>query len=332
MRGLATKLLLIGVLGVFSLAANFLYVVASPQEQPPLPPGPPNEPENYFSETGFFVRGPFLEFYNSRGGYRTFGYPRSRLYYDAGLGLWVQYFDNVRMEWHPSNPAPYKVQLGLLGEEAGMRMPPIPSNQIPIGNPLRRYFPETGHVVSFAFLTFYNDNGGLDIFGYPITEPFMENSHIVQYFQRVRVEWHPERSPSDRAVFGDLGTQFLHRVPPEALLPEPAPPNPSVSSDVARVTAYVRSVITGREGSQTVFVCMVDRSRQPVEGATAAVAVHFPSGTVTYTAGPSDHRGIASVEFAFHSLPVGRKILIDVTVDLPGGRTLTTGTFFVPWY
>lgn len=332
MRGLATKLLLLGVLGVFFLVATSLPVVASPQEQPPSPPDPFDEPADYFAETGFFVRGPFLEFYNSRGGYRIFGYPRSRLYYDARLGLWVQYFDNVRMEWHPSNPDPYKVQLGLLGEELGMRMPPIPSNQIPVGNPLRRYFPETGHVVSFAFLTFYDNNGGLDIFGYPITEPFMENDYIVQYFQRVRVEWHPERSPNDRVVIGNLETLLQRQIPSEALVPEPPPPSPRTSSNVAYVTAYVRSWITGRDGKQTVFVFLVDDSRQPVEGVTATIAVRFPSGTVTYTTGASDSRGIASAEFPFHSLPVGRKILVDVTVELPDGRTLTTGTFFVPWY
>jgi len=330
MKSSARKLLLSCVIGIIFLAA----VLSSPagamlRQQPPPPP---DEPNQRFPQTGFVVRGPFLDFYNARGGYRIFGYPRSRLYYDARLGLWVQYFDNVRMEWHPSNPEPYRVQLGLLGEELGMRMPPIPSNQVPLGNPLRRYFPETGHVVSFAFLTFYDNNGALDIFGYPITEPFIENNRVVQYFQRARMEWHAERPRDDRVVLGSLGVQFLSMVPPEYLVPEPEPPRPQTSANLARISAYVRSMITGREGEQTVFVYLVDSNRQPVEGVTATVTVYFPWGTVVYPAGPSDQRGIASTTFSFDSLLVGRKILINVTVVTPDGRTLTAETFFVPWY
>ncbi|MEO0250324.1 MAG: hypothetical protein ABIN58_12535, partial [candidate division WOR-3 bacterium] len=260
--------------------------------------------------------------------------PRSRLYYDARLGLWVQYFDSMRMEWHPSNADPYKVQLGLLGEELGRRMPPIPSNQIPLGNPLRRYFPETGHVVSFAFLTFYDSNGGLDIFGYPITEPLIEDNRLVQYFQRARMEWHAERPQDDRVVLGSLWNQFLPLIPPEQL--EPEPPRGRIgtpsSQEVARISAYVRYVITGRQGEQILFVYMVNSSRQPVAGVAARVTVYFPSETVTYTTRLSDERGIASLNIPFDSLPVGRKVLIRVTVTRPDGAPLTAETFFVPWY
>jgi hypothetical protein len=29
----------------------------------------------------------------------------------------VQYFERARLEWHPTNVDPYKVQMGLLGRE-----------------------------------------------------------------------------------------------------------------------------------------------------------------------------------------------------------------------
>lgn len=328
MRALAK--LLIGIIGVCFLAAFLVFpAVARPQEQPPAPP---QEPVQYFEETGFRVRGPFLEYYNSRGGARVFGYPRSRLYYDTRLGLWVQYFDNVRMEWHPENADPYKVQLGLLGEELGMRMPPIPSSQIPRGHPLRRYFPETGHTVSFAFLTFFNENGGLDNFGYPITEPLLENGLLVQYFQRARLEWHPERPSSDWVVVGALGVQFLSRVPSQYLEVEPKPAGPGSSPNVERISVHVRNTITGRTGEQVVFVYLTNSERRPVADVRATVEVYFPSGTVTYTTEPSDQRGIARLAFSFNSLPVGRKILINVMVRLSNGEALRAETFFVPWY
>lgn len=55
------------------------------------------------------------------------------------------------------------------------------------------FFPETGHTLAYSFRDFWQHNGGLDIFGYPITEVYLENARPVQYFERARFEW-----------FGDL--------------------------------------------------------------------------------------------------------------------------------
>ncbi len=325
-------------IGLVLLIVGFLFVsptAAAPGGQTPFPTGE----EEYFNSTGHYVKGPFLDFYRTRGGARIFGYPLTEVFYDQRIGLWVQYFDNVRMEWHPENPEPYRVQLGLLAELLGHRYPPIPSSQIPGGNPYRRYFPETGHVVSFAFLVFYDQNGGLDIFGYPISEPMVENGRIVQYFQRARMEWHPERPKEERVVLGALGQAYIQRfgVPEEYQRRQSPPASPSrdaltfEDSTSINVWAFVRNVITGREGYQTVYIYVTDAARRPASGATATVAVHFPSGTVQYTAGPTDNRGIASVTFPVHALPPGQKIIVDVTVRF-GQQTWTTQTFFVPWY
>ncbi len=311
-------------------------VAAQPDRQPPYPQGE----REYFYATGHYVSGPFLTFYRTHGGERIFGNPQTEVFYDSQAGLWVQYFDNVRMEYHADQPAPYTVQLGLLGDLLGYRAPPISTDQIPRGNPLRRYFPETGHVVSFAFLTFYDENGGLDVFGYPITEPLVENGRIVQYFQRARMEWHPERQRDDRVALGALGIRYIQRfgVPAQYQASQPPPslplstePTLAASSSGLNVWAFVRNVVTGREGYQTVYVYVTDTTRQPVSGAAVTVAVNFPSNTVTYTANPTDSRGITSVTFPVHSLPPGQRILVDVTVR-SGNRLQTGQTFFVPWY
>ncbi|MBN1956521.1 MAG: Ig-like domain-containing protein [Anaerolineae bacterium] len=323
-------------IGLF-LASGILLTrpaVAQPHLQPPYPEGE----SEYFYSTGHYVSGPFLEFYRLHGEARTFGYPQTEVFYDAQSGLWVQYFDNVRMEWHPGNRDPYKVQLGLLAEILGRRYPAISSDQIPYGNPFRRYFSETGHVVSFAFLTFYDENGGLDVFGYPISEPMVENGRIVQYFQRARMEWHPERQRDERVVLGALGMEYIEQygVPQSArerqqYIPRTQQPASSTAVSSLRVWPFVRNVITGREGEQTVYVYVTDQARQPVAGATASIAVHLPSQTVTYSAEPTDSRGITSVTFPITSLPPGRRIIVDVTVRL-GTQVQTGQTFFVPWY
>lgn len=330
---------------ISGLLAVLLLVAVLPSLLPPAaaldprqPPFPEGESE-YFYATGHYVRGPFLTFYRTRGGARIFGNPQTEVFYDSQSGLWVQYFDNVRMEYHANQPDQYRVQLGLLGDLLGYRTPPIPADQIPAASPLRRYFPETGHVVSFAFLTFYDQNGGLDIFGYPITEPLVENGRIVQYFQRARMEWHPERQRDERVALGALGIRYIQRFGvPAQYQASQSPPSAPLSAEPAgapsaglNAWAFVRNVVTGREGYQTVYVYVTNATRQPVNGAAVTVVVHFPSNPVTYTAAPTDSRGITSVTFPIHSLPPGQRIVVDVTVRA-GSQTQSAQTFFVPWY
>ncbi len=78
-----------------------------------------------------------------------------------------------------------------------------------------RSFPETGHSLSGAFLGFWAEHGGIEIFGYPITEEFDEQSLIdgetyrVQYFERQRFELHPENAAPYDVQLGLLGIEIL---------------------------------------------------------------------------------------------------------------------------
>lgn len=52
-----------------------------------------------------------------------------------------------------------------------------------------RYFPETGHNLGGLFRYFWESNGSIDNFGYPITEEFQSsNGRLVQWFERARFE------------------------------------------------------------------------------------------------------------------------------------------------
>ncbi len=52
-----------------------------------------------------------------------------------------------------------------------------------------RYFPETQHTLRGAFRVFWEANGGVEIFGVPITEEFTgPNGRITQWFERARFE------------------------------------------------------------------------------------------------------------------------------------------------
>lgn len=199
----------------------------------------------YFSATGHFVSGDFLHFFDTRGGLDIFGYPRTEAFIENGRV--VQYFQRAKLELWPENPAPWRVQLALLGTLIyGPGDPPI-SNPNPGGaldyNGVR-YYPETGHTLYGAFRTFYNTRGGLDIFGYPTTEPFMYGGFLVQMFQRYRLEYHPELGDPYTVSLGLLGdTAIFARsfVDVSMTLPVPAtqvPVSPTAKSDLGGHIAF----------------------------------------------------------------------------------------------
>jgi hypothetical protein len=73
------------------------------------------------------------------------------------------------------------------------------------------YFPETGHNLFGGFRVYWERNGGLQVFGYPITEEFSAPSsdgktYVQQYFERARLEWHPENAPPNDLQVGLMGT------------------------------------------------------------------------------------------------------------------------------
>lgn len=76
-------------------------------------------------------------------------------------------------------------------------MPKLPSNRMEpptAAEPTVRYFSETGHYLKYGFKEFWQANGALAYFGYPITEEFTETAFdgqqvTVQYFERSKLEF-----------------------------------------------------------------------------------------------------------------------------------------------
>lgn len=78
------------------------------------------------------------------------------------------------------------------------------------------YFKETGHTLNGSFLSYWLRNGGVPVFGFPLTEPFEELNpndgkvYVVQYFERERFEYHPENKGTKYDVLlGLLGSNAL---------------------------------------------------------------------------------------------------------------------------
>jgi hypothetical protein len=168
----------------------------------------------FFKETGQILGQPFLAYWEQHGGVAVFGYPISNSLIetaeDNGEEYTVKYFERARFELHRATGD--KVILGRLG--AVLRRTERPAAPLPGA----RYFGETGHNLSGPFLKFWNEHGGLEIFGYPITEERTERhptdgkDYKVQYFERSEFELHPEFTGTSFEVqLGLLGTQLYQQ-------------------------------------------------------------------------------------------------------------------------
>jgi type VII secretion-associated serine protease mycosin len=170
----------------------------------------------YFPPVGHTLKGAFLKFWQQNGGLAVFGYPLSEEFQEVsptdGKSYLVQYFERNRFEYHPELAGMKdEVLMGLLGVEMtrGRVFPPA----IPFtGDAIHTYFKETQHSLNGAFLKYWQEHGGLAIFGYPISEEITENGYKVQYFERNRFEYHPEYAGTkDEVLLGLLGVEVIKR-------------------------------------------------------------------------------------------------------------------------
>lgn len=171
-------------------------------------------PDVYFSETGHHLGGDFLNTWQANGGLMTFGYPISEQMQQDGMT--VQYFERARLEEHPESAGTrWAVQATLLGTWAAQSLSsnpafkPFPSDTVVVADPNRVFFPQTGHWLAYGFKDYWEQHGGLYVYGYPISEEFQQNGYTVQYFERARFEYHPEnRGTQFEVLLGRLGADY----------------------------------------------------------------------------------------------------------------------------
>lgn len=179
----------------------------------------------YFPETQHNLYGLFKQYWEEKGGLAQFGYPKTEPFREVnpadGKIYLVQYFERNRFEYHPENAGTYyEVLLGLLGNQLTEQR--RSAGEAPfkgIANPGitdQLYFPETSHSLKGVFRNYWEQNGGLAMYGYPISEEFQETNpddgqvYVVQYFERNRFEYHTENKGTRYEVLlGLLGNSLL---------------------------------------------------------------------------------------------------------------------------
>ncbi len=228
---------LFAVLGLLILSASLLMWPQPGAAQGGVPDTYPPYQARYFPETGHSAVNWFLETWkNTPNALFVLGYPISEPFIEEsftepGKFYRVQYFERAILEEHPENFGQQNNRYYILGRLLGRRLAEGRENEPPfqrVANPGDgTWFAETGHTLRDSpapFRTFWLNNGGLEVFGYPLSEQFQERNQAtgeiywVQYFERQRMEWHPdEPDPRYRILLGLLGNEYRdlrHRTNP----------------------------------------------------------------------------------------------------------------------
>ncbi len=195
---------------------------------------------------------PFSDYWDDNGGLPVFGYPitfaKAELNPDTGISYHTQWLERNRFEVHPENAGTaYEVLLGLLGKERLRQLgrEAVAREAGPQAGCL--WFEETGHNVcdqanGLGFKSYWQSHGlkidGLDnyarslqLFGLPLTGVSLEtnaNGDTVQtqWFERARLEWHPNNPDQFKVLLGLLGKEVLDNrgvTPQPPVTPTPGP-------------------------------------------------------------------------------------------------------------
>lgn len=278
----------------------------------------------YFPETGHFVKGAFLQFYNAaRDPKLVYGYPITEQI-TARDGKTVQYFQRARFELAAAN----RVQLTPLGALTYARQSPLPVE----GNNGCERFP-SGYSVCFTFLEFYKANGGPNQFGNPISPFESADGLIVQYFEGARFEWRADRGAEKWVVISDLGRLYFdqQKEDPAHLRPVP-PPDATIKPVLSlKARAFVLRAVTLKSGTQTVYVTVHDQTTDALENASVKATVRFTDGSAQEYVFATNAQGIGQVTFDFSGQKPGELVTVEVSVNYQG-LTTTTATSFRIWF
>lgn len=177
--------------------------------------GPVEEENRYFPETGHYVSGPFLEFFEKYG-LDVLGYPISE---QLGAIEQEQYFQKMSLSFPEIDPFSY------LPDRPKFDLPGLHIYPKPIGWPLYYYrqdwrpgrdpeFPTVSGEFELAeeFREFHRSHGGNEILGYPISPAEWENGVLIQWTLNTRLEYRPKNSDPYKVQLGLTGQEYVETI------------------------------------------------------------------------------------------------------------------------
>lgn len=286
----------------------------------------------YFAETGHWVRGEFLNYYQSTSDpLLLLGYPITDELIDPINGQKTQYFQRARLDLEyeeGEDPVIRRAPLGRLIYEEGS-----PPASVPINSFACKHFPKTGKDVCYAFLQFYSANNGPDAFGEPISDLEYQDGRYVQYFEYARMEWRPDSTGGQRVALTDLGRIYF-----DTRMGNPQALQPDLSSNTTgkvtelRARAFVGQALLPASTRQTLYVIVQDASLAPVQGASVLVTVWLPNGEKeVYRPAATDADGVSRLSFATGKLDFNQIVPIETRITYQDVQA-NSKTWFRVWW
>jgi hypothetical protein len=174
---------------------------------PADPVPPPAQPGGaiYDAATHHSLADPFLSYWRTHGGLALLGHPLSEAFTEHGV--LQQYTERALLQVVHGTVQP--AALGTL-LTAGLHFPRI--SHAPPG---ARYFPATGHSLGDPFLAYWLAHQGATLLGAPLSEVLQAGSsgdgpYKVQWFERGRLEYHPDFAAPNEIQLGQIGRDALH--------------------------------------------------------------------------------------------------------------------------
>jgi len=143
--------------------------------------------------------------------------PDGRVLAIGGGGYSTQIYDPVRDLWTLDATEPYTIggvattlrdgRIILVGSRIAALYTPMSAD--------RTCFSQTSKCVAEPFLAYWQAHGGLALNGYPLSDEQVEiledgQAYTVQYFERSRLEYHPENyDPQFQVLLGQFGRRML---------------------------------------------------------------------------------------------------------------------------
>ena len=318
--------------GIFALILilSSQYVYAQPITTQPIPLQ--TEDSLYFPETGHYVSGEFLAFYNANENARTvYGYPITEAFIDIDTGVLMQYFQNVRLELYPLNPPGSQVlltNLGVLLYEQGTVIPNLTAN-----TPNCHQENGWSYPVCNAFYDFYVAQNGASLFGLPISGLEYSEGRLVQSFEKAKLIWKPEYPTNAKITVASLGMQYFYYNDEDESLLSPIR-NLEYNKGISRirVQAFTQSAILTNGESQTIYVIAKDQNNTPLTGGLVEITLHYPDGRVeSLNKTSTNENGLAQITFNVNAADLTGVTSVEVSVSF-NSVTTTTVTSFRIWY
>jgi hypothetical protein len=280
---------------------------------------------------GHNVTGEFLAFYTDVPDYLLiFGYPITEAFTDQPTGTLMQYFQRARMDIVDG-----EVTVAPLGD--WLYDTTLPVTTIDTGGSFCEDF-STDYNVCYEFLLFYEQHNGEKYFGKPISDlhQVSPNAPSMQYFENVRMEFHPNAATGEKVSLSHLGHMHFntHYDNPDMLRGTADITNAPATPVELKTHAFVQNVLAQPHTDQIIYVIVQDSQLQPVENATVYVTLRYPDGTLsskTRLPIETDANGVSTQPFDVPAYDIDEIIHMDVDVEYNGSEAETTTWFRIWW-